>query len=822
MSAINPQSGLSEPPLVQIPTVIDNPPGQSAIAYRAGTHALIKQAMLARLAAADLPALQALRTRDDDDFAIALLDAWATVADVLTFYQERIANESYLRTATERVSLLHTAALIGYRPRPGVAASAFLAFTLEDAPGAPRRVTIDSGAKVQSIPGPGETPQLFETIGKIEARVEWNGLRARLLEHQPLDANTPELLLQGANTSLRPGDRLLIVAPMSRAIRRVKAVAVDAIAQRTQVDLETDPGATQAATADPTATGVFALRTRAALFGHNAPDWRAMPEEVRGRFIPPHSTDPGDWPSFTPPPAEQLDLDAVYGSAVAGGWVAVERRGNVVAAQIRRVMDTAAVNYVMNAKISQLTLALAPGQSAAPASMAELRQTTVYLQNENLELAPRPVTTAIQGRTIDLDGRYEGLKPGQALAVSGPRASARGEYTGEVAILAAVTVDAAAGVTTLTLVDTLQAAYRTHAVTLNANVALSTHGDTVTEVLGSGDAGRPYQRFTLRQTPLTYISAATAEGAESTLEVRVNGLRWHEASTLFGYGPRARVYVTATGDDGATTIQFGDGHTGARPPAGQNNVQATYRKGTGLAGNVPRGQLSMLLTRPLGVKSVTNPQDAGGAQDPESVADIRRNATLPVLTLGRVVSLQDYGDFARAFAGIAKALATWTWNGRQRGVFVTVAGPQGAEIKPESKTHRNLLGALQSAGDPNVPLQIVSFCPIRFRLNAKIKVDPDARPEDVLAAVAAALQARFGFEARDFGQPVALSDVMAAIQATAGVVAVDVDRLHREDMEAGWNADLPADLPRTGLGGTLLAAELLTLYLEPADLEVMP
>ena len=68
----------------------------------------------------------------------------------------------------------------------------------------------------------------------------------------------------------------------------------------------------------------------------------------------------------------------------------------------------------------------------------------------------------------------------------------------------------------------------------------------------------------------------------------------------------------------------------------------------------------------------------------------------------------------------------------------------------------------------------------------------------------------------------ALSDTMAAIQATAGVVAVDVDRLHREDMEAGWNADLPADLPRTGLGATLLAAELLMLYLEPADLEVMP
>ena len=112
-------------------------------------------------------------------------------------------------------------------------------------------------------------------------------------------------------------------------------------------------------------------------------------QEVRGRFIPrPLPQTQATGRSFTPPPADQLDLDAVYGSAVAGGWVAVQRPGNVVTAQIRRVMDTAAVNYVMNAKISQLTLALAPGQSAAPASMAELRQTTVYLQSERLELAP--------------------------------------------------------------------------------------------------------------------------------------------------------------------------------------------------------------------------------------------------------------------------------------------------------------------------------------------------------------------------------------------------------------------------------------------------
>ena len=61
-----------------------------------------------------------------------MLDAWAAVADVLTFYQERIANEGYLRTATERRSVLELARLVGYQPRPGVASSVYLAYTLDD------------------------------------------------------------------------------------------------------------------------------------------------------------------------------------------------------------------------------------------------------------------------------------------------------------------------------------------------------------------------------------------------------------------------------------------------------------------------------------------------------------------------------------------------------------------------------------------------------------------------------------------------------------------------------------------------------------------
>ena len=109
-----------------------------------------------------------------------MLDAWAVVADVLTFYQERIANEGYLRTATERRSVLELARLVGYNLRPGVSASVFLAFNLEKG----YDVTIDPGMRVQSLPGPGELPQSFETGEPLMAREVWNSLGVRMTQPQ--------------------------------------------------------------------------------------------------------------------------------------------------------------------------------------------------------------------------------------------------------------------------------------------------------------------------------------------------------------------------------------------------------------------------------------------------------------------------------------------------------------------------------------------------------------------------------------------------------------------------------------------------------------
>jgi hypothetical protein len=192
-----------------------NPPGQPAIGYRAGTWSTFRRTMLSRLSSSDYPALAPLTTRSDDDYTIALCDAFAMLADVLTFYQERIANENYLRTATQRNSIVQLADLIGYQPSPGVAASVSLAFTLQSTPGSPTQATQPSpvpvGTRAQSVPDPGQSAQTFETIGAITARVEWNAIPAQINVAYGPAQNLSDLYLTGTATQLNPGDAIVIV-----------------------------------------------------------------------------------------------------------------------------------------------------------------------------------------------------------------------------------------------------------------------------------------------------------------------------------------------------------------------------------------------------------------------------------------------------------------------------------------------------------------------------------------------------------------------------------------------------------------------------------
>jgi hypothetical protein len=963
----------------ETPEPITNRPGLSAISYRVGTHTTFLASLLAALSSSAQPALAPLTTRDPSDFSIALLDAWAVCLDILSFYQERIANESYLRTAVDSASVFDLAQLVGYQPSPGVAASTFLAFTLTSAPGSPDNVLIPQGTRVQSVPQPGQQPQVFETSSNITALIEENAIPAQTSIPWGLNNGQTSIWIAGTSNNLNPGDALLFVSqafhlqvkPTSGVmgtgtpqadLHFVSSVHVDAPGQQTRVVW--DQPLVWSTPNDATAY-IYVMRKRAALFGAQSIDPRSLSvsttttKTTTGHTTTTTTTSSGltnvtgwpqqsgggpeipatdDWNFSAAFNSPAINLDASYPGLAPSNdpsaepqWVILVNSdpsnpssGSAVFS-VQAAAETSPDAFLITSKTTQLTLAstslplassglMIPNSAAAsvstflPQAVNYTRNTTVYVQSNLLTPADLPITNwssattptyplapgmivPVQGSSFSIVGGL-GIAAGQPIGISGLRvrlqvlpsagatfmpdgASAalkvadnqifligayppgtdptsgnplwtvqttsnvvgslvvKAQYVqflpanssdppaGEAAVVTGIQVIAQApNVVTLTLKSPLAGIYDATTVTVNANTVAATQGETMNEIMGSGDATNPTLQFTLKQSPLTYVPSPLNNGALSTLQVWVNNMQWHEVDNFLDSGPSDRVYITQTNATQNVTVQFGDGEEGARTPTGQMNIRAVYRKGIGSAGNVQSGQLSQALDRPQGLSSVTNPNPGTGGADPDTAADARTSAPLQVLTLGRVVSLEDYQNYALAYAGIAQALATWTWSGRTRGVFLTVAGANGDVFQPDDLTLTNLQAALWNVGNPHVPIQIASYIPVPFEVGANVLIDLTTYdPTQVLAQVWQALSTSFGFAQSQMGQGVAQSQVIALIQQTPGVIAVQLTAFNRQGQAPTVNGKLRTVLlaasPAVGQTGTPQGAEMLLL--DPAS-----
>ena len=201
--------------------------------------ALLEQLIVALTSAeADGTIPLPIRTRAPDDPTIALLDAWATVGDVLGFYLDRIADEGYLTTAIQPGSILALASLVGYQPVPGLAAQTYLAYALAPDP-ADGAVQFSPGLLFQSVPGPGQQPQAFESAAALVARPSWNLLSPK--STQPLPASPTSLVVDSTSTGLSPNDVILLDVADSGGTPTVDYVAsatVDYTAQVTYVTLQ--------------------------------------------------------------------------------------------------------------------------------------------------------------------------------------------------------------------------------------------------------------------------------------------------------------------------------------------------------------------------------------------------------------------------------------------------------------------------------------------------------------------------------------------------------------------------------------------------------
>jgi hypothetical protein len=959
---------------VSTPTTTANRPGLDVLSYRVGTYGSFVESMHARLSSKDFPALADLKTRDPDDPSLALIDAWGTVADVLTFYNERNVNEGYLRTATERRSVLEMARLVGYQPRPGVAANVFLAYTIDD--NTKEETVIPKDSRSQSIPGPGELPQSFETAEALRARSAWNNLKPRIQKPQNITwANAltiTEIYVEGISINLKVDDHLLFVFKDAerKAVRRVKESKPLLQENKTKVVLQPvfsdidatkliekigdkkfpeiinniylgmwrsfdelknseflegeindsikglleeidksnreenrrnkedkggiEPPATMTSiserllnpseiqprnklqlevkiseafkigadaapkmllnlspalsrnfykawetadisTAQAELKDIYVMRVTAQLFGHNAPV-PMVSIKLTDEVIISKPTG-SDWPVALEDQDEKtLFLDGSHEGVLPGDFALVEKHnalnfpgdlrkhGAIAGAAaawkqlfVRRSVHT--ISSIQNlsrpayggvsGKAAKLEFADAWRETADEALKLEIdrdtiepliRRSVVRTQCEVLPLAQEPVTDNIgvcskvngngsnedSGNRIELAELHPGLEAGRWLIVSGERSDIPGTtgiMQSELVMLANVEQGVREGLpndrtlSTITLAKPLSYCYKRETVKIFGNVVKATHGEIRSEALGSGDASKSLQSFTLKQPPLTYLSSPNPAGVESTLHIYVNDLEWHETDSLAVQASDARVFVTQIGDDAATTIQFGNGKAGSRLPTGLENIKAKYRNGIGKGGNVNAGQISLLVSRPHGVKEVVNPLQATGGSDKETRDQARQHAPLAVKALDRLVSVKDYEDFARNFAGIGKASAVELSSGGRRLVHITIAGADDVPLDENSDVYNNLRKAFINAGDPYQPFEL-AIRELKFIvISANIALLPDYQWESVVAKVRAAMLYTFSFERRELGQDCLLSQVISTMQSVPGVAFVDVDLL---------------------------------------------
>lgn len=857
------------------PASIENPPGLSSIKYRVGTYGQFKQSMHTKLG----QVLDSLETRENDDMTIGIVDACATMLDILTFYQERIANEGFLNTAKERRSVLELARTIGYELNPGVSASTFLSFILEDAQKDVEKVTIPEGTAVQTLPGQDELPQVFQTDETIETRPEWNELKPRLTTQPDLNSEKDEgiIYLKGINLNLDPGDALLLIIKTKNAddeeiiktdpvkifsvkedtetqqtklevteypkpqnyeileyapvevttqnepqlepfeiIRKVmsktlnqsefmskmltsKLKTEDIVksinyfvknpsketsipSQKSQINESESQSRSKPNELTEDDIGVYAFRVRANVFGHNAPDWKGSSDwgnilvnlkylkDPQCKDCDPKHIDVANvtYTSLGQENQRTIHLDNIYTKILDNSWIILN--GNVGATPFRvdTVTDKSVAGFSLSSKSTALSV------TSGNLSKYMIRDTTVYAQSEKLELAERPYQTDPFEKSIELDKMVDGLKKGQLLAITGEPTDFPGIINSSIATID--NVSHSNGYTKLDFVELLPN-YLSSSITINANVAPTSHGEKKDEVLGSGDLTKKNMELILKQNPLTHIHTSNETGITSTLEIRVNDILWKNVPSLNYLDENDEAYTVRIDDDGKSHIVFGDGVNGKIPPTGSENITAKYRVGLGLNGIVKENKISLLKNRPYGVKSVSNPTSSTGAEDSEKLEDARKNATKRILTMDRIVSLKDVEHYALAFPGIGKAKSIWFWNAEKQTAHLTVATADGEPIDMTSKLYSSLKESINTYKDPLLTVQIDTFAPKFFGIVTRITIDKRIEFEKVSESVRELLVERFSFTKRNFGQPVTISEIMSTIQDVSGVNAVDIDEI---------------------------------------------
>ena len=749
-----------------VPPRLDIAAGLDALPRQIRSFPEVRQALLEGLR--NQPALQQWRAREGRDLGLMLLEMWAYVSDLLAFYDERIANESYLRTSarhpSQRRSLRRLVEMLGHLPKPGTASSAVLAAIAEGK----AETRLPLGVAFRSDAFGDEAPQVFELAKETAIhplKNEWTIPATRVGRVSA----SRFLIFESSDLGLAR-DRLALFevpAPNTQAGKLLLAHKVVNVSSfqgkdgETYARVEFDSVVNLPVNTDPATVKV------------RTPSLTAV---VTQSFVK-----RPDSPSPIQPGSQVVFLDTVYRQVRQGdpAIVAREAEGRFDA----RFVTSISEEFVL------MRLSSPPKEDdpQVPVTVVEfntpLSRTAASAQlNFHFGFADAGTLTVVGSTQLSAGdlARAEGLLVSEIVDAP-PGLNADGELEQEFLLLDAE--DKGARVKgRLVFGDDGRARFSVEdaallppgpfktPITLFGNVIETTRGESVfDEVLGSGDPRQANQQFKLRKKPLTYLSDPSDRCLrKNTLEVRVDNVLWEQVDNFFGFGPDAEVYIVRHDEAEDTFVTFGDGVSGERLPSGVDNVIATYRFGAGAAAP-PAGAIEQLSRPFVGLRGVRAPVAAQSGQDVESIDALRDIASRCALSFERAVSVADFEAFASQVPGIERVKVEFMWleAQQQAGISVNYIGtPQAAQVK----------AALKVRGEENLPIQVVKATARPSFLT--ITVAFDERFQDTLVAQAvkdALTNERTGMlsiQHAEIGGRLWSSRLYRAVQEVAGVVSV--------------------------------------------------
>lgn len=718
-------------------------------------------------------ALTDWRARSENDLGIMLLEMWAYLCDSLTFYDEVIAHEEYLRTARQRNSLRKLTDLIGYLPKPAAAASASLAITAEGR----KSITITDSTAFRSKAFGNESPQVFETTAEMIIHPlfsKWPMSRDRYSKLGAILAGESALLVKNGTLNAEEGDILFL--NNTKTFSKSGAAIVETISDYAGEDKE---------------------KYTKLIFSSNFPFTHNTQIKNSRIFKPTQFAAlwSGDNDDAVSSNKKTILLDGLYKQIRNGQSVLVEKNGSYRWFQVKSAKQ---VNATVQAA---QTLTYEDGSSnpptvEIPAVTAPVTEITLDKSLNNSDrkssgdssswsnsdrddlLVHFGMTDA--GKVTQELKKY--LSPENSLKlatrleepedVTLPSQFFLSDYE-ENAVKIPGQLDFDSDSIDLSQNHDWEKSLRTP-VFAYGNVIDVSRGEMVKgEVLGNGDASITNQSFELKKKPLTYVPSSSVDNEwnlKSTLEVYVNGIRWDEVRSFYGTEPDDQVYIVRHDEDGKTTVIIGDGINGARVPSGEKNVVANYRHGAGESAP-PVRTITQIVKPVIGVKTVTNFLAAYGGSDAEAAENIRSNAPDSALLFSpkRAVSIADFKTVATEVTGVKSASACWVWDQQKQRPVVKLWYMGDAQLLEKVKD------ALINAADPTTPIQVEVADSREVSLSIEIIVNSRYIPSDVESSVSQALVGTNGAllpENLGIGTPIFRSEIAALVLAIDGVLGI--------------------------------------------------